>query len=260
MADTARGYVFHVRRKNGVSLFLHPFTSPARLVGLLPDGVIVGRYGAEPVVEALTLLRNELYHMVDTAVRQWIGEQRFIPRFLITTGAFLAVYFITSYFIRDPLPMIDEVLLSVAASVIVFLWLGRRYARSSLATRRRVELRAAVDRISFTESAFVKRVEAVLHDNEAQEAEAIRGIVTPDEHALDAQERDEAVYFVGMLESRFDLKRLRREEKVLKRFLDAGRPPGGEQRIRRWLEIQKLDAPLYALYKGYKRTVQSLRS
>jgi hypothetical protein len=258
MSERTREFVFHLNRKDGTPLFLHPFLTPALLMERLPTAEISGRYGAEPMVESLTKLRNELYRMVDASVRLWIGELRFIPRFLISTGIFLVVYFVASYFIRDPLPIIDEVILGLVAAIVVYLWLGRRYSASGEATKRRLELRAAVDRISFTESSFLKRVEEVLHEHEAHEAEAIRSIVTPMEHSLDAAERDEAVHLVGMLERRFNLKRLRREERVLKRFVDRGQP--GEPTIRRWIALQKLDAPLYALYKGYKRTVQALRS
>lgn len=257
MAERSKEFVFHVRRKNGTPIFLHPFTTPARLMDVLPTAEIAGRYGAEPVVEALTGLRNELYRMVDASVRLWIGELRFIPRFLISTAVFLVVYFVTSYFIRDPLPIIDELVLGLVAAVVAFLWLGRRYGASQQATARRAELRAAVDRISFTESSFLKRVEEVLHDHEAHELQTIRSILTPLEHTLDADERVEAEHLVSMLERRLDLRRLKRDERVLKRFVDRGAP--GESTIRRWLESQKLDAPLYALYKGFKRTVQAPR-
>ena len=257
MAERPRVFVFHVRRKDGTPLFLHPFSSPARLTELLPAAEIAGRYGAEPAVESLTHLRSELYRMVDAAVRLWIGELRFIPRFLLSTAVFLVVYFIASYFIRDPLPILDEIVLGLVGAVITYVWLGKRYGASSEAARRRGELRGAVDRIAFTESKFLVRVEAELHEHEARETEAIRRIVTPMEHTLDAAEREEAEHLVGMLESRFNLRRLRRDERVLKRHVDRGEP--GEPAVLRWIHAQKLDAPLYALYKGYKRTVQAKR-
>jgi hypothetical protein len=259
MAERQKAYVFHVKRNDGTPLFLHPFRTPSRLMDLLPQGLIEGRYGDEPMVEALTMLRNELYRMVDAAVREWIGELKFIPRFLISSGVFLVAYLFASY-VQDPLPVIDEVLIGIAAAVAAYLWLGKRYGSSAAASKRRVELRAAVDRITFHESAFLRRVERVLHDTEAREEEAIRRIVSPLEHELDAEEREEAEHLVGLLEGRFDLRRLRREERVLKRFVEDGEPESRVAGIKRWMELQKLDAPLYALYKGYKRTVQSLRS
>jgi hypothetical protein len=259
MADTLKAYVFHLKRANGTPLFLQPFGSPAKLMELLPRAHVEGRYGEEPMVEALTMLRNELYRMVDAAVRLWIGELRFIPRFLLSAGVFLAAYLVAS-FIGDPIPLVDEVVIGIVAAVIAYAWIGKRYGASSEASKKRVELRAAVDRIAFTESSFLRRVESVLHDVETQEAEAIRGIVSPLEHTLDAVEREEAEQLVGMLEGRFDIRRLRREERVLKRFVEDGEPAAKAPTIKRWIELHKLDAPLYALYKGFKRTVQSRRS
>jgi hypothetical protein len=259
MADKQKAFVFHIRRANGTPLFLHPFTSPARLMDILPNAQIEGRYGDEPMVEALTMLRNELHRMVDAAVRLWIGELRFIPRFLISAGIFLVAYLVASYVKRDPLPIVDEAVVGIVAAVAGYIWLGRRYSTSTQASQKRVELRAAVDRIAFHESAFIRRVEGELHDAEARESEAIRRIVTPLEHTLDAGEREEAKHLVGLLERRFDLRRLRREERVLKRFVDDGEPESKVSTIKRWMELQKLDAPLYALYKGFKRTVQTQR-
>jgi len=260
MAQQENAFVFHLKRKNGNPLFLLPFKTPTRLMDLLARADIRGRYGEEPMVEALTMLRNDLYRMADSAVRMWIGELRFIPRFLISTGVFLVAYFIGSYFIRDPIPLVDELVMGLVAAVIAYVWLGKRYSSSTQAARKRVELRAAIDRIAFTESAFLHRVEALLHDNERSEADAIRQIVSPGEQVLDAEEREEAEHLVAMLESRFDLRKLRREERVLRRFVEAGEPAAREQTIRRWLQLQKLDAPLYAIYKGFKHTVQPRRS
>jgi hypothetical protein len=260
MAETQRVFVFHLKRANGTPLFLHPFSSPARLIELLPKARVEGRYGDEPMVESLTKLRDELYRMVDAAVRVWIGDLRFIPRFLLSAGIFLVAYFLAGYLIREPIPILPDVAIGIAAAVIGYGWLGKRYGASTAASNKRDELRAAVDRIAFTESSFLLRVELELHDSEAREAEAIRRIVSPMEHALDTAEREEAEHLVGMLERRFDLRRLRRDERVLKRFVDDGEPAASAPSIKRWLELQRLDAPLYALYKGFKRTVQSLRS
>ena len=51
-------YIFHLFRKEGISLILHPFSTPEKLVQCLENDEIKGRYGAEPRVEALTMLKN----------------------------------------------------------------------------------------------------------------------------------------------------------------------------------------------------------
>ncbi len=258
MTDTMKTYIFHLRRKDGNPLFLHPFSTPAKLIQRLGSGEVIGRYGAEPRVEGLTMFRNELYRMVETGVRNWIAELRFIPRFLISTGAFLVAYFLASYVIRDPLPVIDEVAIALGTAVVVYFLLGRRYHSSGEAMKKRVEMRAAVDRISFLESGFVKRVEAALHENETHELlDVTRNIISPAAQELDDGEQEEAEHLVALLESRFNLKKLRKDERALRRFVESRNQEGESQHLRRWMELKKLDAPLYALYKTFKRTVQA---
>ena len=107
---------------------------------MLENSDIDGLYGREPRVESLTLLRNDLYRQVEQSVKDWTAERKFIPRFLISTSAFLVVYFLTSFVIRDPIPMVDELLLGLAAAVVVYLVLMKRDSDSKKATEMKVSL------------------------------------------------------------------------------------------------------------------------
>jgi hypothetical protein len=154
--------------------------------------------------------------------------------------------------------VIDEIAIAAGVGVIVYLVLGRKYRSSSEAMKKRVEMRAAVDRISFQESGFVKRVEAALHENETHDlVDVIRSIISPATQELGEAEQEEAEHLVSLLESRFNLKRLRKDERTLRKFVETQNPEGESQHLKRWMELKKLDAPLYALYKSVKRTVQA---
>ena len=80
--------IFHICRKDGSSIFLYPFNKKQNLIEILDNNEITGVYGKEPRVESLTMLRNELYRLIEQAVRDWSAEKKFIPRFLISTGSF----------------------------------------------------------------------------------------------------------------------------------------------------------------------------
>lgn len=121
-----------------------------------------GRYGEEPRVESVTLLRNDLYRRIEEDVRDWINETRFVPRFLIAAGAFLVVYLFLSLVIRDPLPIVDEVVAALGAGGGTFVLVGRRFENSRVAYQRRVALRSKVDSVVFSEDAFVREVENLL--------------------------------------------------------------------------------------------------
>ncbi|MEE8440203.1 MAG: hypothetical protein V3S41_00660, partial [Spirochaetia bacterium] len=61
-------HIFHLYRKDGTAVFLHPFRNSDRLFQVLERSEISGHYGTEPRVESLTLFRNELYRLVENEV------------------------------------------------------------------------------------------------------------------------------------------------------------------------------------------------
>jgi hypothetical protein len=248
-------YLFHIFRKDGTSLFLTPFSSPDKFVSGLERNEIEGRYGMEPRVEALTMFRNELYRQIEVGVKNWLSDARFVPKFLICALIFVVVYFFMSFVIRDPLPVIDEIAIGLAAAVVAFVLLGRRDMNSKVATKKRLDLRVIVDRITFRDSPFVKQVEEALHRNETGRIEeVVRQIVDPVHQELGLEEREEAAQFLRALESRFDFKKLQREERLLKRIM--GRSTADlNKSFTRLVESKKYDFPLYAVYKSFKKTV-----
>lgn len=260
MDKKEKAYVFHIHRKNGESIFLHPFNIPDKLVNVLERCEVVGRYGQEPRVEALTAFRNELYRRIEVSVKRWLSDVRFIPRFLLSTVAFLATYFFTSFVTPDPLPVIDELALSLAAGIAAYVLIGRRDITSDVAAKKRIALRMAVDRVVFRESDFVKRVEIALHQNESQSVpEVIREIIEPREQALDLPDREEAAHFIRLLENSFNFTRLRKEERMLKNYVRGGESGEKLKVITRIGEAKKLDFPLYAVYKSFKKTVSNVK-
>ncbi len=257
MVENNRIIIFHIFRKDGTSLFLHPFSGADKIVNQLEKNTVEGRYGMEPRVEALTMFRNELYRQIEVGVKNWLSDVRFIPKFLISALVFVVVYFFMSYVIRDPLPVIDEIAIGLVAAVVVFFLQGRRDMSSKAATKKRLQLRVMVDRITFRESDFVKQVEMALHKNETGGVEeVIKQIVEPVRQELGGDYREEAAQFIRALEGRFNFKKLQREEKMLKRVLSRS-PKELERSFAHLLESKKYDFPLYAVYKSFKRTVSN---
>ena len=250
-------YIFHIFRKEGESLILHPFAAPDKLVQLLENNRIEGRYGIEPRVEALTLLKNDLYRTIEGAVKSWVSDVRFIPKFLISAGIFLVSYLFLSFVVRDPLPVVDEVAISAALSLAAYFLLGRRDIKSDMAARKRLSLRSAVDKIAFTESVFVKKIERNLHANEAENLDSlVERMVAPYEKTeIEVSEKEEAKSFIRACEIMFKLQNIKREEKMLKRFLDSPAKKSNIQEIKKWIESRKIDIPLYAVYKNCKERV-----
>jgi hypothetical protein len=265
MAERTKIYIFHIFRRDGSSLFLHPLHPSEKIVEMLQSGPIEGRYGREPRVEALSSFRNELYRQIEQGVKRWLADVRFIPKFLIASALFVVTYFFFSYVVRDPLPVIDELVLGVAAAVGSFVLQGRRDLASKRAVKKRLDLRLVVDRVAFRESDFVKQVEEALHGVETEGAgELIRRIVEPVRQELGEPYREEAGQFIRALECRFNFHRLEREERAWRRKVErarpsAGAPPGAPQGFGRLLKSKKYDFPLYAVYKSFKKTVAGIK-
>ncbi len=161
--------IYHISLRDGTALFLHPFVKSGDMIELGSSVELVGRYGREPRVESVTMLRNDLYRRIENDVRDWINERRFIPRFLLAAAAFLVVYLFLSVVIRDPLPVLDEMLIGLGVAVVTFIVVGRRFEQSRAAARRRVTLRSKVDAVVFSEDPFVYALEGLVQKLEERD-------------------------------------------------------------------------------------------
>jgi hypothetical protein len=250
-------YIYHLYRKEGDSLLIHPFVSPEKLISTLETSKIEGKYGREPNVEALTVLKNQLYRMAELWVRTWISDLKFIPRFLLSALVFLAAYFFCAFVIRDPIPVLDEILISFGCSFVTYILLGRKDAKSDMAAKKRLSLKNAIDRILFTESDFVKNLEDYLHENESSALEVlIKEIINPSiKHKINEDNREEAKQFIKTCEMSFKIKDVKKSEKMLAKYLKQSRTKNiTHSNVKKWERISKIDFPLYAVYKQCKNT------
>jgi hypothetical protein len=259
MAEKEKIVIFHLYRNDGSALFLHPFDSKEKLISRLDRADVEGRYGQEPRVESLTLFRNSLYRMIEEGVKEWVGEARFIPRFLLSAGLFLVAYFFLSFVIRDPLPVFDELIISLVGSIVFYIFLGKRDLQSDMALRKRVALRTTVDRISFQESAFVKEVESILHRTELESPEEILAhIMDPPDRSFTKEEEAEARELMAYLESRFNSKDFRRQEKLVNRLTQSNNQAQARETIRKWADSKKVDLSLFAVYTRMKKSIENV--
>jgi len=245
VSEKERIYLFHIRRADGRSLILHPFQGAGRIMAQMEECEIIGCYGAEPRVEALTAFRSELYQRVDAAVSAWRADARFIPRFLLSSVVFLAAYFGFSYVIRDPIPVVDDVIYALGTAFLVYTLLKRKDPTSEPAARKRKELTAIVDGVRFSESPFLLKVEEILHRYEGEELKDLAGrIAEPEGTAFDAEQKEEARQFLLLLEETLKLQTGKHGKRRRHAF-------------RRTHETDK-DPSLYAVYRGISKSVSTM--
>lgn len=255
MSEKTKIYIFHVNRKGGKPVFFHPFTGTQAFINQVKDSDILGKYGDDPRVESITLLRNDLYRKAETSTKLWITDARFIPRFLVSSAVFLGIYFFMSYVIRDPLPILDELIGAFGGAVAVYIFLGRRYLNSEAVVQKRIELRTAIDGISFNESEMLKNIELLLSSyEEAPLAELFTAYGAGEKLALNPDWREEALTLLRYLETEFDTKAVKNFLKNIQNRITS-KTDKPLEKLGRLIEGNKIDFPLLLVYTRLKKSL-----
>lgn len=246
--------IFHLYRKDGRELFLHPLDNASVLLSLKGEIEVVGKYGEEPKVSSLMAFRDSLYAAVDSAVKAQLQDARFIPNLLISAAVFLIVYFFASFSLRDPLPMIDEILLGFGASLFVYILRIRKDQKSKAAVELRRKLKEKIDGIEFREDQFVKEVEEQLHRYESVSSEKLlESLMVPGDPDFDVGDLEDARQLLAYLDKRFSGKFYRRQERYFNTFQHPD-PKGKTLRSTGTLAgMGKIDLSLYLTYLRLKQ-------
>ncbi|WP_422481907.1 hypothetical protein [Pleomorphochaeta sp. DL1XJH-081] len=140
---------FIIRRSKGEPLYLTPFVDPKRAGSWDPDEEIRWHASTGLTAHEKDDALFTLYTQIDRGVDRWIQDARYLPRLLISAGVFLVVYFFFSLAVRDPLPMIDELVIASGLAVGTAIWLSRRDKKSEMAMKRRLEQKQNASRSDF---------------------------------------------------------------------------------------------------------------
>jgi len=140
---------FILRNVHGSTLYLTPFQIAAGSGSWDPDEEIRWYSCSSLSAHEKDSALLTLYSQIDRGVDRWIQDKRYIPRLLLGAIAFLVTYFFFSLAVRDPIPMVDELILASLASFLVAMYLIRRDKKSALAMKRRMELKQNASRGSF---------------------------------------------------------------------------------------------------------------
>lgn len=257
MDSVSRITIFHLYRKDGRALFLHPFNKPEIFLDMPEDMEIVGKYGQEPDVENIIEFRDELYNQVEDSVRKTMQDLRFIPNIIVSALTFLGVYFLMSFGVRDPIPMLDEVLAALLVTGFVYIRRIKKDRNRPKAQELRETLRARIDAIEFNEDNFVKEIEDLLHRYESVSSEKLlESIMVPKEVTFSNRELDDARQLLAYLDRRFSSKLYRRQERSINRMKKSNiNGPAGKS-LAAMVNLGKIDLSLYLTYKSLKQVCQ----
>lgn len=154
------GQAYYVFILSGPSpLVIHPFDDHS----LFRDGPVASIFGRVGLGESSTdtgAVRAALHVEMEKGSRRYHIEKGYYARLALTVAAFVVTYLFFSLVIRDPIPLIDELLLGGLAAVAVHFAAERRALSSKSHVSSMLGLRSAIDGAFFTESRLVDLVDA----------------------------------------------------------------------------------------------------
>ncbi|MGE4454043.1 MAG: hypothetical protein AB7D92_05865 [Sphaerochaeta sp.] len=132
---------YFLQRQSRDNLCLSPYLDANRVGSWSEEDPVVLKSSGMLTKNQQDEASYALYAAIDFSVDRWIQNKQYIPRLLLSALVFTTSYFFLSLAIRDPLPMLDELLISGGLVLLAWTYLAKRDTRSSVAQRRRYELK-----------------------------------------------------------------------------------------------------------------------
>ena len=93
------------------------------------------------------------------AVSHWIQEKRYVVRLVVSAVIFVLAYFVFSLAVRDPIPMIDELLIGLALAAVYWIHAKRNDEKAHVAIVKREAIYKAIDETNVTYLDMLETIE-----------------------------------------------------------------------------------------------------
>lgn len=100
----------------------------------------------------------------EITVSHFLQDKHYIPRLLISALVFLLVYFFLSLVVRDPIPMVDELIVSALLSVLTFLGLSKRDIRLARESKLMYDMKKELSNATLIQELFIEKIEAYYYE------------------------------------------------------------------------------------------------
>jgi len=152
--------VYFLKLKNNAYLFND--YNELNLLENLTEGNISVSYGDSVTEDDLDKIRTEFRINIEKSVNRWINDSKFLVHLLMSAGVFLVSFYFLSYVVRDPIPYVDELILSFVLSGMAWYRLKNQQYQSDKVIQKKVEMEQYLSEINYTSSDFVSQVELYL--------------------------------------------------------------------------------------------------
>lgn len=143
------------------------------MVDVLGQSGMQGLYGEDPAVARFSDLRRYLHGIAAKDATQWVLDQRFVTRFVLSGAVFLSVFVLSSVLLRIPVPIVDDLLIALGSAIATYFALARHDSKSRSTLNTIHTLRNRIDQVRFEHSSVVAMVEEVLKRFERSSPEEI---------------------------------------------------------------------------------------
>jgi len=152
--------VYFLKWKNN-SLILSDYNEINMLENLTESNISVS-YGDSLSENDLDLIKSDFRINVEKAVNRWINDSKFLQYILISAVVFLVSYYFLSYVVRDPVPFVDEFILSLVLAAMAWNRLKNQQYKSDKVLQKKVEMEQYLSDVNYSSTDFVSQVELYL--------------------------------------------------------------------------------------------------
>ncbi|MBL7006278.1 MAG: hypothetical protein ISR78_04275 [Spirochaetia bacterium] len=241
-----------IKRTFGKSLYLNPFLNKKWVIDWDLEEQIKIKVSNKISEQDKEDYLFELYTGIDSGVNSWIQELKYIPRFINSALAFLVVYFFMSFVIRDPFPVIDELIAGAAAAVGIYFLTAARNRKSDIAMKKRIELKNQADQAAFIVDEKLLVLEELLLAYDEMSAVTLSDKICGDEGGITLLEKTEKTADIAE-DVRILLHRNENHKKILRRLPSVNTEREITAMSAHLLNLagrRKIDLPLLALYRS----------
>ena len=109
-------------------------------------------------------LDSYLISKSEITVSHFLQDKHYIPRLLISALVFLLVYFFLSLVVRDPIPMVDELIASALLSVLTFLGLSKRDIRLARESKLMYDIKKELANAEIIQEDYLNSIEEYIYE------------------------------------------------------------------------------------------------
>ena len=109
-------------------------------------------------------LDSYLISKSEITVSHFLQDKHYIPRLLISALVFLLVYFFLSLVVRDPIPMLDELIAALLLSVLTFLGMSKRDIRLARESKLMYDIRKELANAELIQEDYLNSIEEYIYE------------------------------------------------------------------------------------------------